>query len=145
MSECKHGWIGADCPDCQELTALLERCATLEQERDEALQRERKAEEDSFECSGCKRVVSGEPASTTPPHPDDGLPDLYCPGCYEAQRLVDKQMELDELHSRLTALRVALEKYGRHLPHELNEPGCFNLGKCACGLDAALTELKEEG
>ena len=35
--------------------------------------------------------------------------------------------------------REDLEKYGQHV-HQLNEPGCYNLGKCVCGLEDALAQ-----
>src|SRR3990167_2275957 len=46
--------------------------------------------------------------------------------------------ELAGRAQRIQQLEAALKKYGRHLPHSLEEPGCFNSGKCACGLDPAL-------
>ena len=72
--------------------------------------------------------------------------DLTCPRCgaleqglAAANKLYGELSdELAEQYRRIQQLEAALKKYGRHLPHSLEEPGCFNSGKCACGLDPAL-------
>ena len=100
--------LGHELADYRKRVAALEaQLAQVQGERDAALARERQSEENSFECFGCGCVVSGEPGYSSPPHADDGLPDIYCKGCHRAGAENDK---VATLTTQVRRLRVVLEK-----------------------------------
>lgn len=70
-------------------------------------------EDDVYECSYCRRVCTGEPATVrmADHDSDDGLPTVLCPGCVAQEEIASLKMEMAELIR--TAKRVNADAKNR--------------------------------